>query len=136
MLCEHPECLAKKFVVFPSEAELKVGLYAGFFLALWLCASLPLPQMPNSKDSLIYDLYGRSLGAEGLTAAIDDHGYGTKIGVYRCVHIHISCNASELTVTYICYLSSLQRHNATTHGGHMSRSQRNAALQVCQHVLA
>ncbi|BBN12653.1 E3 ubiquitin-protein ligase ZNF598 [Marchantia polymorpha subsp. ruderalis] len=45
VLCEHPECLAKKFVVFPSEAELK-------------------------------------------------------------------------------------RHNATTHGGHMSRSQRNAALQI------
>ncbi|CAM6094950.1 unnamed protein product [Calypogeia fissa] len=45
LLCENPECLAKKFVVFPSEAELK-------------------------------------------------------------------------------------RHNATTHGGHMSRSQRNAALQI------
>ncbi|KAG6555431.1 hypothetical protein Mapa_002659 [Marchantia paleacea] len=45
VLCEHPDCLAKKFVVFPSEAELK-------------------------------------------------------------------------------------RHNATTHGGHMSRSQRNAALQI------
>ncbi|KAL2624113.1 hypothetical protein R1flu_008358 [Riccia fluitans] len=45
VLCEHPDCLAKKFVVFPSEAELK-------------------------------------------------------------------------------------RHNATAHGGHMSRSQRNAALQI------
>ncbi|KAJ7521145.1 hypothetical protein O6H91_19G040000 [Diphasiastrum complanatum] len=45
VLCEHPDCLAKKFVVFPSEAELK-------------------------------------------------------------------------------------RHNATTHGGSMSRAQRNAALQI------
>ncbi|KAL3686871.1 hypothetical protein R1sor_013180 [Riccia sorocarpa] len=45
LLCEHPDCLAKKFIVFPSEAELK-------------------------------------------------------------------------------------RHNAMIHGGHMSRSQRNAALQI------
>lgn len=80
-LCEDEACLAKKFVVFQSEAEMKVTWdmeRKAFFMCLVK---------------------------------------GSRLLHYTASSLHV-------------YLFIFQRHNTIEHGGKLSRSKRNAALQV------
>lgn len=102
-LCEHSDCLNKKFVVFTSEAELKVCLhYSG------------------NTCSMVYgwsSTYVESCDCDVIYV------------IYFVMIIQFQL-LSTISAKHIVN-GMQQRHNATAHGGNMSRSQRNAALQVC-----
>ena len=85
-LCEDEACLAKKFIVFQSEAEVKVTSWGiEFFFSFWL-----FEYFLSIAQLLLFS--------------------------YKVL---------------IFLFLSFQRHNTIEHGGHMSRAQRSAALQVC-----